>query len=204
MTDQAVIDRLGLAAKSARDHAEQVLEQPLMFRLEWSHRLTSSAGVAVVPTNGDRPKVRLSSPIFLNAIGEIGAAAACEQVRKTTLHEIAHIVAGPGARHGAKWREVMWTLGVDPGANQYHYMTCGAGLNTVAREIVQEYPIGTWVEYQARGRQFVGEVKRHNAKTLSVTQESELVGGFWEDTGTRKWWRIPWRLVEDAIIEIVE
>ena len=202
MTDQSVVSQLTLAAKSARDFAEQTLGMPLQFRLEWSNRLTSSAGVAMKPAEG-RPIVRLSSPIFLKHAEEHGAAAACEEVRKTTLHEIAHVVAGDG--HGPKWRSTMWALGVDPGANRYHHMACGVTLSgTVAVTTAAQYPVGTWVEFQARGRTLVGEIKRHSAKTLSITQESELIDGMWEDTTMRRWWRIPWRLVDDTIMAVVD
>ena len=199
---QAGLDALSAAAKSARDYAEDVLGCPLQFRLDWSNRLTKSAGVAVKPAAG-RPIVRLSSPIFVKALDEVGVVAACEQVRVTTLHEIGHIVTDVG--HGGAWRRTMRLLGLDPDEVRYHDMTCGLALSgKVAREAAAEYPVGTLVEYQAKGRQFVGTVKRHSAKTLTVANEAELIGGFWEDTTKGRWWCIPWSRVGDAIVEIIE
>lgn len=35
-------------------------------------------------------------------------------VRETLIHEVAHALAGPRAAHGAKWKEIVRSLGGDP------------------------------------------------------------------------------------------
>ena len=53
----------------------------------------------------------------------VGRAHALEageaEIRDTVLHEIAHALAGPEARHGPKWRETARRLGATPRANVY-------------------------------------------------------------------------------------
>lgn len=196
-------DALGVAAKAARNEAEVALDRPLQYRLEWSERLTRSAGVAVGRRDGRRAAVRLSAPIFRQAVADLGISGACDEVRTTVLHEIAHLVSEDG--HGPEWRSVMWRLGANPTGSRCHTMRSGGELGSAAaQEAMVLYPVGTWVEYRARGRQFVGEVKRHNTKSLSVTVEAELLDGWWEDTTRRRWWRIPWRLVDGAVIGVVD
>ncbi|HIZ34771.1 MAG TPA: SprT-like domain-containing protein [Candidatus Ruania gallistercoris] len=39
------------------------------------------------------------------------ALYSADEVRETVLHEIAHALAGPKARHGPAWRQVAWEIG---------------------------------------------------------------------------------------------
>lgn len=60
-------------------------------------------------------------------------------------------------------------------------------------ELKRKYPVGTYVNYaDGRGGDHVGTITRHNAKTMTISND--------EDGG---WWRIPWSLVEMAIIDIL-
>ena len=42
-----------------------------------------------------------------------------DDIRDTVLHEIAHALAGPGARHGARWKEIAARIGATPAAAKY-------------------------------------------------------------------------------------
>ena len=53
-------------------------------------------------------------------IGRTHALDASEaEIRDTILHEIAHALAGPEARHGARWKAVATRIGATPRANVY-------------------------------------------------------------------------------------
>ena len=51
---------------------------------------------------------------------------------RTFLHELAHIIAGPGEHHGPRWKEIAASLGIgNPGPNETLAITLGPG-NTSA------------------------------------------------------------------------
>ena len=53
-------------------------------------------------------------------IGRTHALAARDaEIRDTILHEIAHALAGPETRHGARWKAVARRIGATPRANVY-------------------------------------------------------------------------------------
>ena len=53
-------------------------------------------------------------------IGRIHALDASEaEIRDTILHEIAHALAGPEARHGPAWKAIARRIGATPRANVY-------------------------------------------------------------------------------------
>ena len=41
------------------------------------------------------------------------------EIRDTVLHEIAHALVGPEARHGPEWKAIAKRLGATPRANVY-------------------------------------------------------------------------------------
>ena len=53
-------------------------------------------------------------------IGRAHALDASEaEIRDTILHEIAHALAGPEARHGARWKAIARRIDATPRANVY-------------------------------------------------------------------------------------
>ena len=66
---------------------------------------------------------RLGDCRYEEQVIRVGRAHALEgseaEIRDTILHEIAHALAGPEARHGPKWRETARRLGATPRANVY-------------------------------------------------------------------------------------
>ena len=66
---------------------------------------------------------RLGDCHFQDRVIRIGRAHALDaseaEIRDTILHEIAHALAGPEARHGPKWKATARRIGATPRANVY-------------------------------------------------------------------------------------
>ena len=66
---------------------------------------------------------RLGDCNFQERVIRIGRAHALDaseaEIRDTILHEIAHALAGPEARHGAAWKAIARRIGATPRANVY-------------------------------------------------------------------------------------
>ena len=64
----------------------------------WNTRLKTTAGRADYWANSIElnPRLKVEGP---------------EAVYKTFIHELAHLVAGPGAKHGARWERICLHLG---------------------------------------------------------------------------------------------
>ena len=66
---------------------------------------------------------RLGDCNFQDRVIRIGRAHALDaseaEIRDTILHEIAHALAGPEARHGARWKAIARRIGATPRANVY-------------------------------------------------------------------------------------
>ena len=66
---------------------------------------------------------RLGDCHFQERVIRIGRAHALDaseaEIRDTILHEIAHALAGPEARHGAQWKAIATRIGATPRANVY-------------------------------------------------------------------------------------
>ena len=66
---------------------------------------------------------RLGDCHFQDRVIRIGRAHALDaseaEIRDTVLHEIAHALAGPEARHGPKWKATARRIGATPRANVY-------------------------------------------------------------------------------------
>jgi len=66
---------------------------------------------------------RLGDCHFQERVIRIGRAHALDageaEIRDTILHEIAHALAGPEARHGPKWKAIAKRIGATPRANVY-------------------------------------------------------------------------------------
>ena len=75
-------------------------------------------------------------------------------------------------------------------------------------QLARRYPIGTFVMYEAKGTQYVGHVKRHNNKTITVGVNGVVTSDVgerveWQEKNEGRYWRIPWGMVDDAIIDTV-
>lgn len=145
------------------------------FTLKWSKRLTSSAGNASrrVPF-----VIKLSVPIFDQAVEDLGIERTCEEVRNTLLHEIAHIVSNDG--HGYNWQCAMQHLGLDPKEHRYHKLTAGLALNQAALK----WCIGQEVDFEHNGVLESGRIIRLNQKRASV-----------QVYGYQRHWLVPYRLL---------
>ena len=66
---------------------------------------------------------RLGDCHFQDRVIRVGRAHALDaseaEIRDTILHEIAHALAGPEARHGPKWKAIARRIGATPRANVY-------------------------------------------------------------------------------------
>ena len=66
---------------------------------------------------------RLGDCHFQDRVIRVGRAHALDaseaEIRDTILHEIAHALAGPEARHGARWKAIARRIGATPRANVY-------------------------------------------------------------------------------------
>ena len=66
---------------------------------------------------------RLGDCHFQDRVIRVGRAHALDasetEIRDTILHEIAHALAGPEARHGAEWKAIAKCIGATPRANVY-------------------------------------------------------------------------------------
>ena len=66
---------------------------------------------------------RLGDCHFGDRVIRVGRAHALDaseaEIRDTILHEIAHALAGPEARHGAEWKAIARRIGATPRANVY-------------------------------------------------------------------------------------
>lgn len=66
---------------------------------------------------------RLGDCNFQDRVIRVGRAHALDasepEIRDTILHEIAHALAGPEARHGARWKAIARRIGATPRANVY-------------------------------------------------------------------------------------
>ena len=66
---------------------------------------------------------RLGDCNFQDRVIRVGRAHALDaseaEIRDTILHEIAHALAGPEARHGPKWKAIAKRVGATPRANVY-------------------------------------------------------------------------------------
>ena len=61
------------------------------------------------------------------------------------------------------------------------------------RELRCKYPVGTYVNYaDGHGGDHVGTILRHSRKTMTIGID-----------GSNRYWRIPWAVVELAIIDIL-
>ena len=66
---------------------------------------------------------RLGDCHFQDRVIRVGRAHALDageaEIRDTILHEIAHALAGPEARHGARWKAIARRIGATPRASVY-------------------------------------------------------------------------------------
>lgn len=87
-----------------------------------------------------------------------------DQVTDTILHEIAHALAGPAARHGPAWKSIARRLGATP-------KSC-APENDGARRRLEavraNFRAGDSVSFIARGQLHTGVIVRMNPKRAKV------------------------------------
>jgi len=131
---------------------------PANIRVEWSNRMTTSAGLAFCSRN----LIKLSGPIFLDAVEKDGLAQACQKVWDTMLHEIAHLIARDG--HGIRWVKAMIALGLDPEEHRYHNMRYGHKLN--GGDDFHKWQDVSFVDKKGQKRD--GYIRRLNAKRATV------------------------------------
>ena len=84
-----------------REDFPQYREALAKVHFEWSNAMTRAAGKAR-PSTG---MVRFSIPIWANGDNNFA------EFDDTVLHEIAHVIAGPRAKHGPVWRGIALEIG---------------------------------------------------------------------------------------------
>ncbi len=87
-----------------------------------------------------------------------------DDVTDTILHEIAHALAGPAARHGPEWKAIAARLGATPKA-------CAPESDEVRRRrktARKKFQIGDKVTFAARGMCRKGTIRRLNPKRAKV------------------------------------
>lgn len=97
--------------------------------IEWSARMTSSAGKAGMKRSTNKLFVRLSIAHWLRMTDD--------QRRETAIHEACHIIAGPGEGHGQAWARAMRNCGL--AAERCH--SFGAATDIVVRCGCREFTI---------------------------------------------------------------
>ena len=159
------------SALEAKEYAEEVLGAD--YRpcwIVWSEQLTASAGNA-----WHTGQIKLSAKIFRQAVLDLGIDQACVEVKKTTLHEIAHVQASGGnaqsrVGHGQQWREFCYRLDLDPDENRYHHLIARARLN---QDAARWHP-GDIVEFLDNGTLMKGQIIRKNVKRASVRCDGKV------------------------------
>lgn len=97
------------------------------------------------------------------------AHATEEQVRDTILHEIAHVLAGPAARHGLTWKAIASRLGATPKACATNPFVDSEGEVRKRLAKVEGKPF-----YRVSGATFAGRryrILRENDTTYSLVDE---------------------------------
>lgn len=114
-------------------------------------------------------------------------------------HELAHCVGDPKAMHPPGfWTLLRAAYPRTDEAEAYLRRQTRPGPSdwkeTPAHwDLKRKYPVGTYVNYaDGHGGDHVGTILRHSRKTMTISND--------EDGG---WWRIPWTIVELAIIDIL-
>ena len=116
----ALLSSAGDAAprQGARNGAERLSQIADMAR-----RLMDENGLADWTFAFLEAERRLGDCHFEERVIRLGRAHALDGseagIRDTVLHEIAHALAGPEARHGPKWKAIAKRLGATPRANVY-------------------------------------------------------------------------------------
>jgi len=103
--------------------------------------------------------------------------ASSEQLTDTILHEIAHALAGPAAKHGPAWKAIARRLGATP-------KSCAPESDEVRlrREAARaNFRVGDAVRFVARGQLRTGTIVRMNPKRARV----QCVDGTWSVPYTR-------------------
>ena len=108
----------GTGKNGARDGAERLASIATMAR-----GLMDEHGLAEWTFAFLEAKRRLGDCNFHERVIRIGRAHALDaseaEIRDTILHEIAHALAGPEARHGPQWKAIAKRIGATPRANVY-------------------------------------------------------------------------------------
>ena len=93
------------------------------------------------------------------------------EVKDTILHEIAHALAGPAARHGPEWKAVASRLGATP-------KSCAQESEETQRKMESAksgFRVGDAVSFAARGMIHKGRITRMNPKRARI----ETPDSFW-------------------------
>lgn len=92
------------------------------------------------------------------------------------------------------------------------YISVPRPVKPTRAQLTRRYPIGTFVMYEAKGTQYVGHVKRHSRKTMTILNEGIVTSDTdetvtWDEHPPGKkgwgWWRVPWSMVDTAVIDTV-
>ncbi len=110
----------GAPAASGRQGAERLARVAAMAR-----RLMDEHGLGAWTFAFLEAERRLGDCHFEDRLIRIGRGHALDageaEVRDTILHEIAHALAGPEARHGPAWKAAARRIGATPRANVYEH-----------------------------------------------------------------------------------
>lgn len=95
------------AAEHGIEIPTRVAEQVGHIPVFWNPRMKSTAGRAHFIWNGRPQKITMNPKLK-------GLENAAAEIRQTFLHEVAHLLAGAGQGHGAKWKRMARSLGIPP------------------------------------------------------------------------------------------
>lgn len=87
-------------------------------------------GIAQFRVKKQGRRVLEETPIGIRLSSVLVGMNDAEEVRKTVLHEIAHLLAGAAANHGWQWKVKCMEIGADPSR------TCGDGVTAPAHRWV--------------------------------------------------------------------
>ena len=176
------LQALNDTVKAALEHARECYGSHRKFykiHIRWNRRLTSSAGNAHYRTG----KIKISQPIFFQAIEDIGLDKTLDELFHTVLHEISHILTGTG-HDTQEFQDMMESMGAD--YRPYHKLRTGTDLYDPGYVWRGAYPVGRQAVMLLKGMPVKGRVVNHGTRLLHFLDED------------RKRWKIPYTMLPEV------
>lgn len=168
--NKVIADCLNACVQSVIGYARRELGDEFRhFNVEWSWRMTTLAGKCIVGRTP--PLIRLSAPIFLQAIIDLGAERALLELWDTVAHEVAHVHTTEeiieGDDHGKCWASIAKRLGGS--VDITHNLATGADLFPLSKR----FAVGDRVRFRTPGGMVVsGVIEKMLLRRARVRAES--------------------------------